>query len=73
MAEAPGAPSVDVGEVVNYIAALEHGLARLRAGFPLSNRLIREIHGQLLARGRGSDKDPGEFRPPTRASRVSPS
>jgi Fic family protein len=35
---------------------------RLREGFPLSNRLIREIHAQLLARGRGAEKQPGEFR-----------
>ena len=49
-------------EVSNYVAALEHGLARLREGFPLSNRLIREIHGVLLSRGRGDDKQPGEFR-----------
>ncbi len=39
-----------------------HGLARLREGLPLSNRLIRETHGVLLSRGRGSGKDPGEFR-----------
>jgi Fic family protein len=44
------------------VAALEHGLARIRAGFPLSNRLIREIHGVLLSGGGGLDKDPGEFR-----------
>lgn len=60
--EAPGVPRDDVVEVSNYVAALEHGLARLREGFPLSNRLIREIHGVLLSRGRGSGKDPGEFR-----------
>lgn len=60
--EAPGVPLDDVLEVSNYVAALEHGLARLREGFPLSNRLIREIHGVLLSRGRGSGKDPGEFR-----------
>jgi Fic family protein len=60
--QAPGAPVDDVVEVSNYVAALEHGLARLTANFPLSNRLIREIHGKLLQRGRGSDKDPGEFR-----------
>src|SRR5690606_9489058 len=41
---------------------LEHGLARLREGFPLSNRLLREMHGRLLARGRGAEKQPGEFR-----------
>jgi Fic family protein len=60
--EAPGVPVDDVVEVSNYVGALEHGLARLREGFPLSNRLIREIHGVLLSRGRGSGKDPGEFR-----------
>ncbi|MCY4653568.1 MAG: Fic family protein [Dehalococcoidia bacterium] len=57
-----GVPLDDVTEVSNYVAALEHGLARLQEGFPLSNRLIREIHGVLLSRGRGSDRDPGEFR-----------
>ena len=62
LGEVPGAPLVDVVEVSNYVAALEHGLRRLREGFPLSNRLIREIHGVLLSHGRGSDKDPGEFR-----------
>jgi Fic family protein len=60
--EAPGVPFDDVVEVSNYVAALEHGMARLRGGFPLSNRLIREMHEQLLARGRGSEKQPGEFR-----------
>jgi len=60
--EAPGVPLDDVIEVSNYVAALDLGLARLREGFPLSNRLIREIHGALLSHGRGSGKDPGEFR-----------
>ncbi len=60
--EAAGVPLDDVVEVSNYVAALDHGLARLREGFPLSNRLLREIHGVLLSRGRGSGKDPGEFR-----------
>lgn len=60
--EAPGVPVSDVAEVSNYVAALEHGLARLREGFPLSNRLLREMHAALLARGRGADKQPGEFR-----------
>ena len=62
LAEAPGVPLDDVVEVSNYVAALDHGLARLREGFPLSNRLLREIHGVLLAKGRGSSKQPGEFR-----------
>jgi Fic family protein len=60
--EAPGVPIDDVVEVSNYVAALDHGLARLREGFPLSNRLIREIHGLLLSRGRGDNQSPGEFR-----------
>ncbi len=60
--EAPGVPLDDVVEVSNYVAALDHGLARLREGFPLSNRLLREIHGVLLSRGRGSRAQPGEFR-----------
>jgi len=60
--ETPGVPLNDVVEVSNYVAALDYGLTRLRAGFPLSNRLIREIHGVLMARGRGSEKEPGEFR-----------
>ena len=60
--EAPGVPIDDVVEVSNYVAALEHGLNRLRGRFPLSNRLLRETHGVLLSHGRGSSKAPGEFR-----------
>jgi Fic family protein len=60
--EAPGVPVNDVVEVSNYVASLDHGLKRLREDFPLSNRLLREIHGVLLSRGRGSHKDPGNFR-----------
>jgi Fic family protein len=58
----PGVPMGDVREVSDYVAALDHGLTRLRGGFPLSLRLLREIHGVLLRGGRGSDKTPGEFR-----------
>jgi Fic family protein len=58
----PGVPFDDVVEVSNYVAALDHGVARLKEGFPLSNRLFREMHTVLLSRGRGSNKDPGEFR-----------
>jgi Fic family protein len=60
--DAPGAPFDDVVEVSNYVAALQHGMARLRGGFPLSNRLLREIHGRLMQSGRGSEKSPGEYR-----------
>ncbi len=58
----PGVPLDDVREVVNYVAALDHGLHMLEKGLPLSMRLIREIHGVLLAKGRGSHQTPGEFR-----------
>jgi Fic family protein len=54
--------ATDAEEVSNYVAAMEHGLQRMRDGFPLSNRLFREMHAILLRSGRGSDKTPGEFR-----------
>jgi Fic family protein len=60
--EMPGVPLDDVREVSNYVAALMHGIERIRGGFPLSNRLIREIHEILLRSGRGSENQPGEFR-----------
>ncbi len=60
--EVPGVPIDDVVEVSNYVAAMNHGLERLRGGFPLSLRLLKEIHGILLSKGRGSAKAPGEFR-----------
>ena len=60
---APGVPIDDVEEVSNYVAALNHGLRRLREdGFPLSLRLVREMHELLLQGGRGATKQPGEFR-----------
>ena len=51
----------DVEEVVNYVRAMNHGLARL-GELPVSVRLIREIHEQLLAGVRGSRLTPGELR-----------
>ncbi len=60
--QAPGVPLDDVREVSNYVAALQHGLRRLRDDFPLSNRLVREIHRLLLSSGRGHENMPGEFR-----------
>lgn len=58
--EAPGVPLDDVQEVSSYVAAMEHGLERIRAGFPISLRLIRELHDILLSKGRGSSKQPPE-------------
>lgn len=60
--EAPGVPLDDVQEVSNYIAAMNHGIKRLRAGFPLSLRLLRELHKILLSGAHGGNKGPGEFR-----------
>lgn len=52
----------DITEVSNYVKALNYGITRMADGFPLSNRLLREMHAILLADGRGSDKQPGQFR-----------
>jgi len=62
MDEAPGVPISDAQEVSQYVSAMTHGLARMEEGFPLSNRLLREIHKILLSHGRGSSKEPGNFR-----------
>jgi Fic family protein len=60
--EVPHVAVEDVEEVSNYVAAMQHGLKRMAGGFPLSLRLIREIHAILLRGGRGANKTPGEFR-----------
>jgi len=60
--EVPGVPVDDVTEVSNYVAAMNHGLKRLAEDFPLSLRLLREIHEVLLSHGRGERQCPGEFR-----------
>ena len=59
--QTPGVPVDDTIEVSCYVAAMEHGLERLKE-MPLSLRLIREIHEKLMANARGGDKKPGEFR-----------
>ncbi len=51
----------DVAEVINYVAAMNHGLKRLKE-LPVSVRLIREIHDKLLSGGRGGHLTPGELR-----------
>ena len=63
LSEAPGVPVDDVEEVSNYVAALNHGLRRLRDDqFPLSLRLLREVHAILLQGGRGAGTGAGDFR-----------
>jgi Fic family protein len=51
----------DVAEVVNYVAAINYGLKRL-PDLPVSLRLIREIHQELMQGVRGAERNPGEFR-----------
>lgn len=58
----PGVPIDDIIEVSNYVAAITHGIDRIKSGFPLSLRLIKEMHQILLSKGRGSKREPGEFR-----------
>lgn len=59
--EAEEAQTTDAREVTNYVKAMSYGIDRLET-FPLSLRLICEIHERLLASGRGSERTPGEFR-----------
>lgn len=62
--EAGGGPNdrvKDVEEVVNYVKAMKHGLRRLKE-LPLSLRLIKEIHHELMQGVRGHHLEPGEFR-----------
>ena len=58
----PTANPIDTLETSNLVTALNHGLDRLRSGFPLSNRLLRETHALLLASERGATRMPGQFR-----------
>jgi len=51
----------DVREVRNYVRAMEYGIERLR-DFPISVRLIGEIHGILMKGVRGDHAVPGEIR-----------
>ena len=53
--------NADVSDVVNYVRAINYAVERMK-GFPLCNRLIRDIHAVLMKSVRGSDKTPGEFR-----------
>lgn len=56
-----GNPGDDIQEVSNYVGATMYGLKRMET-FPLSLRFLRELHERLLKSGRGSEKNPGEFR-----------
>lgn len=58
----PAVSIEDVEEVSNYVQAINYGIKRMHDGFPLSLRLLREVHGVLLQGARGTHKHPGEFR-----------
>ncbi|MDI9409353.1 MAG: Fic family protein [Candidatus Pacebacteria bacterium] len=57
-----GESMLDITETSNYLEALNHGIEKLNEGFPLTLRLMCEVHQILMRRGRGSNKQPGEFR-----------
>lgn len=52
----------DVEEVSHYVSAMQLGMSRMEEGYPITLRLIKELHAELLRRGRGSTKMPGAFR-----------
>lgn len=61
--ETPSVSLDDVQEVSNYVTAIEYGMKRIRDDdFPVSVRLLKEIHSILLRKGRGESKSPGKFR-----------
>lgn len=60
--QAPGVPVDDAEEASNYVRALNHGLELMRGGLPISLRLIREVHEQLMLGARGANRAPGRFR-----------
>jgi Fic family protein len=59
---APGVPEEDVRKTTSYLAALNHGLRSMEEGLPLSLRLLKQVHAELLRGTRGGDTGPGEFR-----------
>ncbi len=62
MEAVPGVPMDDVQEVSCYVNALNLGVQRIREGMPISRRLVCELHAALMTSGRGTQRDPGEFR-----------
>ena len=59
--DADGNTNLEVGDVINYVKACSFAIERLKT-LPLCNRLLREIHEELLSGVRGEEKNPGEFR-----------
>ena len=61
--EAPGVPVADTRETFNYIRAMNHGIARMRDGFPLSLRLFKEMHASAARIRPGRRRAPGDSAP----------
>ena len=55
-------PRWEITEVSNYQTALEEGFERIRAGYPISSRLIKELHQTLMQGARGATQAAGQFR-----------
>lgn len=60
--DTPGIPVDDIKEVSNYVVALSLGIKKIKNDFPVSSRLLKELHAVLLRSGRGKNKQPGEYR-----------
>jgi Fic family protein len=58
----PGVPLDDVQEVSCYVKAMTLGVERIRQGYPISFRMLTEVHQALMTSGRGAQRGPGEFR-----------
>ena len=58
----PGVPMDDVQEVSCHVSAFNLGIKRIRENFPITYRLITEMHQVLMTSGRGVNRCPGEFR-----------
>lgn len=67
---APGVPIYDLREESNYVAALNHGLCRIREGALLTSRLIRELHGVLMQNGRNARRNSHRTAKTRRTSRT---
>lgn len=53
--------NLDVADVINYVQATNYAIEQLKT-LPLCNRLLREVHRELMQGVRGQEKNPGEFR-----------
>lgn len=55
-------PRKEITEVKNYQRALKTGYEQISFGYPLSTRLIKDLHRILMDDARGATQSKGEFR-----------